>query len=164
MPLKSSYTRQEDAIALLAKLGGWIHIMTGSAYEQRNTQSCKAKRKKGFWRLSQVQAKLFSVSPLPLLGQDVSHICSTFYWLIFLFLIRSLLKQKFSLWKQLPALLYLAKVNYFSKICLNFSAVGLWRLHDRPDNHSERGIWSAPYMNQEVCSLGGWWISDERAE
>lgn len=49
---QSSDTTQEDVIELLAKLGGLkprhIHIMTGSVYEQRNMQSCKARGKKAF--------------------------------------------------------------------------------------------------------------------
>lgn len=69
---QSSDTRQEDVIELLANLGGWIHIMTASVYEQSNMQSCKPRGKKASEYCCKCRQN-FSLYPLsPCLGK-MSH-------------------------------------------------------------------------------------------
>lgn len=86
---QSSDTRQEDVIELLAKLGGWIHIMTGSVHEESNTQSYKSRGEKLLKIVASAGKTLLCIpSPLAWLRCLTHNICSTCYWLIFLLLIR----------------------------------------------------------------------------
>lgn len=77
---QSGDTRQEDVIELLAKLGGWIHIMTGSVYEENNMQSYKSRGKK-LLKIAASAGRTLLCIPSPLAWpRCLTHnICSTCY-------------------------------------------------------------------------------------